>query len=60
MRCVPSGAILCYGPPMTVAMKTSVGLTALAVLAGGAVLWTKFGSLVYFDVIAGALVGCFL
>ena len=45
---------------MTVATKTSIGPAGLAVAAGGAVPWTTFGSLVYFDVIAGAFVGCFL
>jgi hypothetical protein len=45
---------------MTMAMRISVAFGLLALVAGGAVLWIRFGSLVYFDVIAGAFVGCLL
>ena len=45
---------------MTMAMKTSVGLVTLALAVGGAVWWTRCGSLVYFDVMASSFIGCFL
>jgi hypothetical protein len=45
---------------MTLAPKIALGLMGLALVAGGAGLWTRFGSLVHFDVIAAAFVGCFL
>jgi len=33
-------------------------ILALAVIAAGAVLWARYGTLVYFDTIAAAFVGC--
>lgn len=44
---------------MTLAPKIAVTMTGLTLLAGGAFLWTKFGSLVYFDILSAAFVGCF-
>ncbi|MCP4381127.1 MAG: hypothetical protein GY798_06870 [Hyphomicrobiales bacterium] len=44
---------------MTLTSKIGFGITGLAVLVGGAFLWTKFGSLVYFDILSAAFVGCF-
>lgn len=44
---------------MTLVPKLAMGVTGLALLAGGAVLWTMFGSLVYFDVLAAGFMGCF-
>jgi hypothetical protein len=40
--------------------KVAAGVAALALVAGGAVLWTKFGSLVYFDVLATTSIGCLI
>lgn len=45
---------------MTLAPKITLGLAGLAVLGGGAALWAKFGGLVYFDMVAASLIGCFL
>lgn len=50
--------VQCTG--MTLAPKITLGLAALAVLGGGAALWAKFGGLVYFDMAAASLIGCFL
>ncbi|HVZ14785.1 MAG TPA: hypothetical protein VG894_10030 [Bauldia sp.] len=33
---------------------------ALVLIAIGALLWVRFGTLVYFDTIAAAFVGCFI
>ena len=44
---------------MTRTAKLSLTLTGLAALAFGAALWVQFGSLVYFDQLASAFVGCF-
>lgn len=46
--------------PMTLAPKITLSLAALALLGGGAVLWAKFGGLVYFDLVAVSVIGCFL
>ncbi|HET7718158.1 MAG TPA: hypothetical protein VFK86_21230 [Bauldia sp.] len=45
---------------MAIAEKTAWGVGALALIAGGVVLWSQFGSLVYFDMLASAFAGCFL
>lgn len=45
---------------MALASKAGFGLGALALIAGGALLWLQFGSLVYFDMLASAFAGCFL
>ncbi|MBZ0230511.1 MAG: hypothetical protein K8F58_18935 [Bauldia sp.] len=45
---------------MTLAPKIALSLTALAVLGGGALLWARFGSLVFFDTVASAFIGCFI
>ncbi len=42
------------------APKIALSLVVLAVVGGGAVLWAQYGSLVYFDTLAAAFVGCFL
>jgi hypothetical protein len=33
---------------------------ALVLIAAGIVLWVRFGTLVYFDTIAAAFLGCFI
>ena len=45
---------------MAWAPRTMIGLGALALIAGGAVLWSRYGSLVYFDMLSSAFAGCFL
>ena len=45
---------------MTIAPKIGLSVIALAVIGGGAVLWAKYGGLVYFDTLASAFIGCFL
>ena len=45
---------------MALAPKAAIGLGALALIAGGAVLWSQYGGLVYFDMLASAFAGCFL
>ena len=45
---------------MTLAPKIALSLTALAVLGGGGLLWARFGSLVFFDTVASAFIGCFI
>jgi len=45
---------------MALAEKTVLGMGALALVAGGVVLWWQFGSMVYFDLLASAFAGCFL
>ncbi len=45
---------------MTLAPKIGMSLAALAVIGGGALLWANYGSLVYFDTLASAFIGCFL
>lgn len=45
---------------MTRTAKLSLTLTGLAALAFGAALWAHYGSLVYFDQLAAAFVGCFI
>jgi hypothetical protein len=45
---------------MTLAPKIALSLAALALIGGGAALWAHYGSLVYFDTLAAAFVGCFL
>jgi len=45
---------------MTLAPKIGLSLGALAVIAGGVALWIEYGSLVYFDTLASAFIGCFL
>ena len=47
-------------PGMTLAPKISPSLGALALVGGGAVLWAHYGSLVCFDTLASAFIGCFL
>jgi hypothetical protein len=44
---------------MARAQTAAIGLGALALIAGGAVLWSQYGALVYFDMLASALGGCF-
>ena len=48
-----------YYCAMTLAPKIGLSLFALALLGGGAVLWAKYGGLVYFDALASAFIGCF-
>lgn len=45
---------------MARAPKAAIGLGALALFAGGAVLWAEYGGRVYFDMLASAFAGCFL
>jgi len=45
---------------MTLAPKIGLSLGAVALIAVGAVLWAQYGSLVYFDTLASAFIGCFL
>jgi hypothetical protein len=45
---------------MTIAPKIGLSLGALAVIGAGALLWAKYGGLVYFDTLASAFIGCFL
>ena len=44
---------------MSLAPKVSLSLAALALIGGGVALWAHYGSLVYFDTLAAAFVGCF-
>ena len=44
---------------MSLASKLALSTAGLAVVAAGTVLWVKFGTLVYFDVIAASFIGCF-
>jgi hypothetical protein len=37
-----------------------VVVAAVGLVAGGVFLWSSFGSLVYFDMLASAFAGCFL
>ena len=39
---------------------TGVAIGGVVLVALGAALWMKFGSLVWFDTIAAAFVGCFI
>jgi hypothetical protein len=45
---------------MTLAPKIGLSLGGLAVVAGVVALWAEYGSLVYFDTLASAFIGCFL
>jgi hypothetical protein len=45
---------------MTLAPKIGLSLAAVALVGGGAALWVQYGSLVYFDTLASAFIGCFL
>ena len=45
---------------MTLAPKLALSLAGLAVVAFGGVLWLRYGTLVYFDTIAAAFVGCLI
>jgi len=45
---------------MALAPNVAIGLGALVLVAGGGMLWVKFGSLVYFDMLAATFAGCFL
>lgn len=46
-------------PSMTLAPKIGLSLAGLALVGFGSALWIRFGTLVYFDVIAASFVGCF-
>lgn len=45
---------------MALASKVGIGLGELVLVAGAGLLWVKFGSLVYFDMLAATFAGCFL
>ena len=45
---------------MSLTSKLALSLAGLATVALGAVLWLRFGNLVYFDAIAASFAGCFL
>jgi hypothetical protein len=40
--------------------KAMIGFGGLALVAAGAVLWSQYGSHIYFDMLASAVAGCFL
>ncbi len=44
------------------ANRAGLGLAVLALvlITGGALLWARYGTLVYFDTIAAAFVGCLI
>ena len=42
------------------AQDRTVARRARALVGFGAVLWAKFGGLVYFDTLAAAFIGCFI
>ena len=44
---------------MSLASKISLSVAGLAVAGLGTMLWVKFGTLVYFDVVAASFIGCF-
>jgi hypothetical protein len=44
---------------MTLAPKIGLSLGALALIGVGVALWAEYGSLVYFDTLASAFIGCF-
>lgn len=44
---------------MSFVSKLALSAAGLAVAAAGTVLWVKFGTLVYFDVVAASFIGCF-
>jgi hypothetical protein len=37
-----------------------LAIGALVLIAAGILLWARFGTLVYFDTIAAAFLGCFI
>ncbi len=45
---------------MTRAPKIAIALGGVALTGVGAVLWLRYGGLVYFDMLAASFVGCFL
>jgi hypothetical protein len=45
---------------ITVAPKIVLSLAGLAAVGFGGLLWLKYGTLVYFDTIASAFIGCFI
>jgi hypothetical protein len=45
---------------MTLAPKIGLSLGAVALIGAGVALWAHYGSLVYFDTLASAFIGCFL
>lgn len=51
---------MCYTPGMTVASRIALSTAGLAVIGAGAILWAHYGSLVYFDTLASAFIGCFI
>jgi hypothetical protein len=44
---------------MSLVSKLGLSVAGAAVIAAGTVLWVKFGTLVYFDVVAASFIGCF-
>jgi hypothetical protein len=44
---------------MSLAPKIALSVAGLAVVGLGGVLWARFGTLVYFDVVAASFIGCF-
>lgn len=44
---------------MTLASKLTLSFAGLALVAFGAALWARYGSLVYFDMLQAWFVGCF-
>ncbi|HZP20321.1 MAG TPA: hypothetical protein VFB16_08940 [Bauldia sp.] len=44
---------------MTLAPKIAIPATLLVIGAGGALLWAKYGTGVFFDALAASFIGCF-
>ena len=60
VQALRSGTALAYIAAMTLAPKIGLSLGGLGLVAFGGVLWAKFGSLVWFDTLAAAFMGCFV
>ena len=45
---------------MTVQSTLALSSLGLATIAGGATAWAHYGGVIYFDLVAAGLAGCFL
>ena len=54
-----SGAVAVIVSCVALAPKIAIGFGALVLVAGGGLPWVKFGSLVYFDMLAATFAGRF-
>ena len=45
---------------LTLAPKVVLSLAGLAAIGFGGLLWARYGTLVYFDTLAAAFIGCFI